>query len=49
MGDRKDGDLIFAQDTSPSGQFVQHWKLREMAQEAVLQEVANSKLRKLLA
>ena len=30
----KDGDLMFAQDTSPSGQFVQQGKLRIMAQEA---------------
>ena len=34
-GDR-DEDLAFAQDTSLSGQFVQQWKLRMMAQEAAL-------------
>ena len=44
-----DDDLLFAQDTSASGQFVQQWKLRMMAQEAALKEVANSKLRRLLA
>ena len=47
-GDSED-DLLFAQDTSASGQFVQQWKLRMMAQEAALKEVANSKLRRLLA
>ena len=45
MGDRKDGDLIFAQDTSPSGQFAHQWKSRMMAQE----EVATGELRRLLA
>ena len=29
----KDGDLLFAQDTSRTGQFAQQWKLRRMAQE----------------
>ena len=43
------GDLLRAQDTSVSGQFAQQWKLRMMAQEAALKEVANSKLRRLLA
>ena len=44
-----DEDLLFAQDTSLAGQFVQQWKLRMRAQEATLEEVANSKLRRLLA
>ena len=35
----KDEDLAFAQDTSLSGQFVQQWKLRRMAQEAALKEL----------
>ena len=36
------GDLLFAQDTTPAGQFVQQWKLRMRAQEATLKGVANS-------
>ena len=44
-----DEDLLFAQDSSLAGQFVQQWKLRTRAQEATLKEVANSKLRRLLA
>ena len=47
--DDKDEDLMFTQDTSLSGQFVQQRHLRIRAQEAALQEVANSKLRRLLA
>ena len=43
------GGLLFAQDTSLAGQFVQQWKLRMRAQEATLKEVANSNLRRLLA
>ena len=43
-----DADLMFAQDTSLAGQFVQQRKLRMRAQEAALQEVAKSKLRRLL-
>ena len=42
-------DLLSAQDTSLSRQFAQQWKLRMRAQEATLREVANSKLRRLLA
>ena len=42
-------DLLFAQDTSVAGQFVNQWKLRMRAQEATLKEVANSKLRRILA
>ena len=38
-----------SQDTSLSGQFVQRWRLRIMAQEAALKEVAKRKLRRLLA
>ena len=45
----KDEDSPFAQDTSRSGGFAQHWKLRMVAQEAALQEVARSKLRRLSA
>ena len=44
-----DDDLLFAQDTSISGQFVHQWQLRIRAQEAALKEIANSKLRRLLA
>ena len=44
-----DEDLLFVQDTSVSGQFVQQWELRMMAQEAAHKEIANSKLRRLLA
>ena len=40
---------MFAQDTSVAGQFAQQWKLRLRAQEATLKEIANSKLRRLLA
>ena len=47
----EDGDdgLTFARDTSPAGQFVQQCELRMRAQEATLGEIANSKLRRLLA
>ena len=41
--DGRDGDLIFTQDTSLPGQFVQQWELRMRAREAALKEVANSK------
>ena len=43
------GALVFAQDTSSVGQFVQQRKLRMRAQEATVKEVANSKLRRLRA
>ena len=46
---REDGDLLFAQDTSPSGQFVAQWKLRMMAQEAASKEIANNELRRISA
>ena len=42
--DDNDGDLLFTQDTSLSGQLAQQWKLRMRAQESALKEVANSKL-----
>ena len=45
----EDGDLPFAQDTSLSGRFVARWGLRMLAQEAALEEIANSKLRRILA
>ena len=45
----EDEDLLFGQDTSLSGQFVAQWKLRMLAQEAALKEIANSKLRRILA
>ena len=45
----KDEDLVFAQDTPLSGQFAHQWKLRMMAQEAALNEIASSKLRRSLA
>ena len=44
-----EGDLLFAQDTPLTGQFAQQRKWRMRAQGATLQEVANSKLRRLLA
>ena len=47
--DYQDDDLLFAQDASVSGQFAQQWRLRAMAQEAVLGEEASSKLRRRLA
>ena len=40
---------MFAQDTSISGQFVRQRQLRIRAQEAALKEIADSKLRILLA
>ena len=42
-------DMAFSQDTSLSGQLSQRWKLRKMAQEAALQEIASSRLLRLLA
>ena len=47
--DDSEEDLLFAQDTSLAGQFVNQWKLRMRAQEATLKGVANSKLRRILA
>ena len=47
-GDRGEG-LFFAQDASLVGQLARQWKSRMMAQEAALKEVANIKLRRLLA
>ena len=41
--------LMFSQDTSATGQFAQRWMLRMRAQEASHKEIANSKLRRLLA
>ena len=40
--DDKDENPTFAQDTPISGQFVQQWKLRMMAQEAALAGIADS-------
>ena len=45
----KDEDLMFAQDTSLSGQFAQQGKLRMMAQVAALKEIDNRGLRQLTA
>ena len=45
----EDADLLFERDTSLSGQFVARRKLRMMAREAALKEIANSKLRRILA
>ena len=45
--DDREEDLLFAQDTSVSGQFAQEWELRRMAHEAASKEVANSGLRSL--
>ena len=42
-------DLLFARETSNSGQVVQQWKLRMMAQEPALEGMANGKWRRLLA
>ena len=47
--DDSEEDLLFAQDTSLAGQFVNQWKPRMRAEEATLKEVANIKLRRLLA
>ena len=44
-----DDDSTFAQDTPLAGQVAQQWELRMRAQETVLKEVADSKLRRLLA
>ena len=41
-----DKDLPLAQDTSLSGQSVQPWELRVMAQEAILRRGADGKLRR---
>ena len=40
---------MFAQETSISRQFTHQWGLRMSAQEAALKEMANGKLRNLLA
>ena len=45
----KDENLTFAQVASVSGQFAQHWTLRILAQEAAPKELANGRLRRLLA
>ena len=47
-GNCKEADLLFAQQTSPSGQVAQQRKERKMAQGAALEEVASNKLRRLL-
>ena len=47
-GDQDEG-LLFAQDASVPGRRAQQWELRMLAREAALKEVANSKLRGLLA
>ena len=39
-------DLLFAQDTPQSGQFVQQWRLRMRSQEATPKEIANGKFRR---
>ena len=44
-----DADLMFTQDTSLAGQFVQQWKLRMRPQEVSLEEVAYSTRRRLLS
>ena len=44
-----DEDLLFARDTSISGQVVQQRQLRIRAQETALEGIANSELRRLLA
>ena len=47
--EEKDEAVTLADDTSLSGQFAQHWKLRIMAQEAALKEIADGRLRRALA
>ena len=47
--DDQEGDLLLAQDTSVLGQIAQQWQMRMMALGAALEEVANSKLSRLLA
>ena len=44
----KNEDQTFARDTSLSGQFAQQWKLRVMAQEAALKEIADRRFRRLM-
>ena len=44
-----DEDSFCAQDTPCSVQFEKQWKLRMMAQEAAMEEVANGKSRRFLA
>ena len=43
-----DGDLLSAQASSLSGQFVAQWRLQMMAQEAALRGIANSRLHRSL-
>ena len=45
----KGQDLTSAQEIASSGQFVRQWMLRTMAREAVLEEIANSSLRRVSA
>ena len=40
----KDADLLFAQETSLSGQLARQWELRKMAQNEALKGEADSKL-----
>ena len=42
------GDLLYAQDTSESGQFAHQLKFRVLVRGAALKGVAGSKLRRLL-
>ena len=44
-----ESDWKFSQDTSISGEFVQRRKVRATAREAALEEIANSRLRCVLA
>ena len=48
-GGGNDEDRLLAQDASPLGQFGRQWKLRVMAQDAALNGMAKSKLRRLMA
>ena len=45
----KGEDLTSTQDFSPSGKSAQRWKPRMMEHEEALREIANAKLRRLLA
>ena len=44
-----DSELAFLQETSAPKRFAQQWKLRAVAQEAIMKEIAKSKLRRLSA
>ena len=47
--ERDDDDVEFEQNTLTPSQFAHHWKLGKMAQEALPEAMAKSKLRRFLA